>query len=187
MDEKMYAGTMPVLALRGLAVFPDQTIHFEVGRKKSVLALEEAMKKDQTLLLMPQKDISKDDPEWKDLYSMGTVAKIKQILRGQGETIRVLVTGLYRARIQELTQSEPYLFGVVASIPPTEVMDNLNARALRREAKHPRFVPLCSRGQRRRARKPTRTTSAARWTTPRTSRKTRKRSRSKPRRPRRRT
>ena len=125
---------MPVLALRGLVVFPDQTVHFEVGRVKSVLALEEAMKKDQTLLLMPQRDISKDDPELKDLYAMGTVSKVKQILRGQGETIRVLVTGLYRARLQELTQNEPYLYGIAASVPTTEVMDNLNARALRREA-----------------------------------------------------
>lgn len=134
MDENISIGTMPILALRGLVVFPDQTVHFEVGRVKSVLALEEAMKKDQTLLLMPQKDISKDDPELKDLYAMGTVAKVKQILRGSGETIRVLVTGLYRARIQELTQFEPYLFGVVASVPNTDVMDNLSARALRREA-----------------------------------------------------
>ncbi len=134
MNENISIGTMPILALRGLVVFPEQTVHFEVGRVKSVLALEEAMKKDQTLLLMPQKDISKDDPEVKDLYSMGTVAKVKQILRGSGETIRVLVTGLYRARIQELTQREPYLFGVVASIPATDVMDNLSARALRREA-----------------------------------------------------
>ena len=134
MNENISIGTMPILALRGLVVFPEQTVHFEVGRVKSVLALEEAMKRDQTLLLMPQKDISKDDPELKDLYAMGTVAKVKQILRGTGETIRVLVTGLYRARIQELTQNEPYLFGVVASVPPTELMDNLNARALRREA-----------------------------------------------------
>ena len=134
MNENITRGMMPVLALRGLVVFPDQTVHFEVGRVKSVLALEEAMKKDQTLLLIPQRDIAKDNPEWKDLYNMGTVAKVKQILRGQGETIRVLVSGLYRARIEELTQNEPYLFGTVASVPTTELMDNLNARALRREA-----------------------------------------------------
>ena len=134
MNENISIATMPILALRGLVVFPEQTVHFEVGRVKSVLSLEETMKRDQTLLLIPQKDISKDDPELKDLYAMGTVAKVKQILRGTGETIRVLVTGLYRARIQELTQSEPYLYGVVASVPPTELMDNLNARALRREA-----------------------------------------------------
>ncbi len=134
MNTNITVGTMPILALRGLAVFPDQTVHFEVGRVKSVLALEEAMKKDQTLMLVPQRDISQDDPALVDLYNIGTVAKIKQILRGQGETIRVLVTGICRARIQELTQSVPYLFGVVASIPETEVTDTLRSRALRREA-----------------------------------------------------
>ena len=134
MEEKMYVGTLPILALRGLAVFPDQTIHFEVGRKKSVLALEEAMKKDQTLLLIPQRDISVDDPGEKDLYTIGTVAKIKQILKGQSETIRVLVTGITRARIQELKQNEPFLSGVVASVSETDVVDTLRIRALRREA-----------------------------------------------------
>ena len=134
MNTNITVGTMPILALRGLAVFPDQTVHFEVGRVKSVLALEEAMKKDQTLMLVPQRDISQDDPALSDLYHIGTVAKVKQILRGQGETIRVLVNGICRARIQELTQNEPYLFGVVASIPETEVTDSLRSRALRREA-----------------------------------------------------
>ena len=134
MEEKMYVGTLPILALRGLAVFPDQTIHFEVGRKKSVLALEEAMKKDQTLLLIPQKDISVDDPGEKDLYTIGTIARIKQILRGQSETIRVLVTGICRARIQELKQNEPFLSGAVASVAETDVVDTLRVRALRREA-----------------------------------------------------
>ena len=134
MNTNITVGTMPILALRGLAVFPDQTVHFEVGRVKSVLALEEAMKKDQTLMLVPQRDISQDDPALSDLYHIGTVAKIKQILRGQGETIRVLVSGICRARIQELMQNEPYLFGVVASIPETEVTDSLRSRALRREA-----------------------------------------------------
>ena len=109
MSENITAGILPVLALRGLAVFPDQTVHFEVGRKKSVLALEEAMKQDQTLLLIPQKDITVDDPGLEDLYPIGTVARVKQILRPQGETVRVLVTGLCRARIHEMTKTEPYL------------------------------------------------------------------------------
>ena len=134
MIENITTGNLPVLALRGLAVFPDQTVHFEVGRKKSVLALEEAMKGDQNLLLIPQRDITVDDPGLEDLYSIGTVAKIKQILRPQGETIRVLVTGLCRARIHEMTQNEPYMAGIVASVPETEVADNLRTRALRREA-----------------------------------------------------
>ena len=134
MSETITTGVLPVLALRGLAVFPDQTVHFEVGRKKSVLALEAAMKKDQNILLIPQRDIAVDDPDVGDLFPVGTVAKIKQILRPQGETIRVLVTGLCRARVQEMTQNAPYLSGVVMSVPETELADTLRARALRREA-----------------------------------------------------
>jgi len=134
MSEIITVGTMPILALRGMVVFPEQTVHFEVGRKKSVFALEEAMKRDQTLLLIPQRDISEDDPSLEGLHAMGTVAKVKQVLRAQGETIRVLVTGLYRARIQDLKQEEPYFQGQVVSVPDTELMDNLHAKALRREA-----------------------------------------------------
>ena len=134
MSELITAGNLPILALRGLAVFPDQTVHFEVGRKKSVLALEEAMKNDQNLLLIPQRDITADDPDLDGLYPIGTVAKVKQILKSQGETMRVLVTGICRGRIQELKQASPYLYGMVISIPETEVGDNLRSRALRREA-----------------------------------------------------
>ena len=102
MTETLYAGKMPILALRGLAVFPEQTVHFDVGRRKSVLALEEAMKQDQTLLLIPQKDLMTDDPKLSDLYAIGTVAKVKQILKTQGENLRVLVTGISRGRITEM-------------------------------------------------------------------------------------
>lgn len=134
MSEKIMIGTMPILALRGLAVFPEQTVHFEVGRPKSIMALDEAMKKDQILMLIPQRDMTKDDPSLSDLFPMGTVCKVKQILRGQGDSIRVLVGGLYRARIQELTQAEPYLYGVVSAVSETELGDTLQAKALRREA-----------------------------------------------------
>ena len=99
MSETMYAGKMPILALLGLAVFPDQTIHFDVGRPKSVRALEAAMKQNQTLLLIPQKEILVDDPKLVDLYSIGTVAKVKQVLKTQGENLRVLVTGVCRGKI----------------------------------------------------------------------------------------
>ena len=134
MSEQIVSGKLPVLALRGLTVFPDQTVHFDVGRKKSILALEEAMKKDQTLLLIPQKDLLDNDPSLDDLYPMGTVAKVKQVLKAQGENLRVLVTGLCRGRIRELYQTEPFLCGFVESVPETEVEDNVRARALRREA-----------------------------------------------------
>ena len=134
MTETIYAGKMPILALRGLAVFPDQTIHFDVGRSKSVKALEAAMKQDQTLLLIPQKDILVDDPKLIDLYSIGTVAKVKQVLKTQGENLRVLVTGLCRGKITEMSQSEPYLAGIVEAVPAPENGDSLRSHALRREA-----------------------------------------------------
>ena len=134
MSEMMYAKTMPVLALRGLAVFPEQTVHFEVGRSKSILALEAAMKQDQTLFLVPQKDLLKDDPKLNDLYAIGTVAKIKQILKSQGESYQVLVNGICRGRITELGQSEPYLAGIVEAVAVPQVTDNSRLQALRREA-----------------------------------------------------
>ena len=134
MSETLYAGKMPILALRGLAVFPDQTIHFDVGRPKSVRALEAAMKQDQTLLLIPQKDLLVDDPKLVDLYSIGTVAKVKQVLKTQGENLRVLVTGICRGKITEMQQSEPYLAGIVEAVPVPETGDNVRSHAMRREA-----------------------------------------------------
>ena len=132
--EKLYAGKLPVLALRGLTVFPDQTVHFDVGRAKSVLALEAAMKADQTLFLVPQKDLLVDDPKLADLYPIGTVAKVKQVLKTQTENLRVLVTGICRGRITELSQSEPYLYGNIEAVAQQKEEDSIRAQALRREA-----------------------------------------------------
>ena len=134
MSENIMSGNMPVLALRGLAVFPNQTTHFDVGREKSVRALESAMKKDQTLLLIPQKNILDEDPGFDALYPIGTVVLVKQILRTQGENLRVLVTGLCRGRITDLTQQTPYLAGMVEKVAEVEATENLRTRALRREA-----------------------------------------------------
>ncbi len=134
MSETMYAGKMPILALRGLAVFPDQTIHFDVGRAKSIRALEAAMKKNQTLLLIPQKDLLVDDPKLVDLYAVGTVAKVKQVLKTQGENLRVLVTGICRGKITELQQSEPFMEGIVEAVPAPETQDSVRSHAMRREA-----------------------------------------------------
>ena len=134
MSDIIVTTKMPVLALRGMTVFPEQTVHFDVGRMKSALALEKAMKQDQTIFLAPQKDISVDDPRLQDLYPIGTVVKVKQILKSQGENIRVLVTGLYRAKITEMSYVEPFLCGTVEKVPEVIVSDTLRLRALRREA-----------------------------------------------------
>ena len=134
MSEQIVSGRLPVLALRGLAVFPGQTVHFDVGRIKSVKALEQAMKQDQVIFLIPQKDILDDDPGLEALYSIGTVAKVKQILKPHGETLRVLVSGLCRGRIAELYQKEPYLEGDISIVPETETIDSPRNHALCREA-----------------------------------------------------
>ena len=126
MKEHMISGKMPVLALRGLVVYPDQTIHFDVGRPKSVMALDEAMKQNQLVFLVPQRNIMDQDPALEDLHTIGVVARVKQVLRTQGENLRVLVTGVCRGRIQDLTQSEPYLWGYIQAVSETELA-NINS------------------------------------------------------------
>ncbi len=134
MSEQFSSGRLPVLALRGLAIFPEQTVHFDVGRVKSAMALEYAMKHDKRLILVPQKSIIDDDPGLSGLFPIGTVVKVKQILKSQNENIRVLVEGIHRARIIELTQNEPYLAGIVEPVISMPVKDSLRAKALCREA-----------------------------------------------------
>lgn len=99
---------IPCLPLRGLTVFPYMVLHFDVGRQKSIAALEEAMVNDQELLLVTQKDAKMDDPGFDDIYHVGTVSKIKQLLKLPGDTIRVLVEGLKRGRIVECISTDPY-------------------------------------------------------------------------------
>lgn len=136
MSDEIYSGRMPVLALRGLAVFPKQSVHFDVGRMKSVKALERAMKEKQYIFLVPQRDIAEDDPDLDGFYAVGTVAKVKQILKPHGDTIRVLVNGLCRARVTDLYQTDPYLEGNVEVIPESETIDSPRNHALCREANH---------------------------------------------------
>ena len=134
MSELAANGILPVLALRGLVIFPEQTIHFDIGRVKSALALEAAMKADQTLLLMPQKNIVDDDPGVNDLFPVGTVVKVKQILKAHHDNVRVLVKGLYRAKITDLIQSSPYLSAQVERMDDISVPNGIKCRALRRDA-----------------------------------------------------
>ena len=124
----------PVLALRGLAVFPKQTVHFDVGRDKSVKALEEAMKRDQKILLSPQFDLEIEDPGYEDLAAIGTVGQIKQVLRAPGENTRVLVEGLFRANLKDLTRTSPYLEGHLEAISEVEPVGSAREKALCRRA-----------------------------------------------------
>ncbi|MDP4093333.1 MAG: endopeptidase La [Bacillota bacterium] len=122
---------LPLLPLRGLTVFPQMILHFDVGRTKSIKALEEAMINNQLIFLVTQKDAKDDNPEQSDIYSIGTISKVKQLLKLPGDTIRVLVEGIGRAEICEFVQSEPFFIVEVAekiynnidnSAPDTEAL-----------------------------------------------------------------
>lgn len=109
--------SLPVLALRGLVIFPNIVLHFDVAREKSMLALNEAMQGDRKLFLVTQRDIQNDDPSTKDLYRVGVVAEVRQIVRAQGESLRVVVEGKYRAKLVDMVQETPFFRGVVTEHP----------------------------------------------------------------------
>ena len=133
-EEIIVSGQMPVLALRGLVVFPRQTVHFDVARPKSVKALEAAMERDQLIFLVPQKSIIDDDPGAEQLWPMGCVAKVKQVLKNSTDVQRVLVSGLYRARITEMNQNDPYLMARVEMVQEKSYTLTPKVRAYMRDA-----------------------------------------------------
>ena len=100
--------TLPLLPLRGLTVFPYMILTFDVGREKSIRALDDAMLNNQMIFLVTQKDAKNDSPGEEDVYRVGTVSKVKQLLRLPGDTIRVLVEGISRAEISDFLQIEPF-------------------------------------------------------------------------------
>lgn len=100
--------SMPLIPLRGLSVFPYMVLHFDVGREKSIKALEEAMIYDQKIFLTTQRDIDVDLPSTEDFYEIGTICKIKQMLKLPGDAIRVLVEGVSRGKVEGIIFEEPY-------------------------------------------------------------------------------
>lgn len=114
---------MPLIPLRGLSIFPYMVLHFDVGRDRSIKALEEAMIKDQKIFLTTQMDIDVDLPEEGDFYEIGTICKIKQMLKLPGDAIRVLVEGLSRAKIAEVLHDEPYFKASIQVFDEEDVKD----------------------------------------------------------------
>ena len=100
---------LPALALRGTTILPDMIVHFDVSRKKSIKAVEAAMLHEQEIFLITQKDPEIQDPGASDLYKMGTVAYIKQVVKLPHDLLRVLVEGRERAALLSFVQEEPYL------------------------------------------------------------------------------
>ena len=109
--------TLPAIALRGLTVFPNVLIHFDVGRAASIKAMEAAMAAGEPVFLVGQKDMTVERPERDDLYTVGTLSNVRQILRMPGDNVRVMVEGISRARLRDVTQREPYLMAEIEAIP----------------------------------------------------------------------
>lgn len=102
-----------MVALRGMTIMPEMVVHFDISRKRSIEAVQEAMAGDQKIFLIAQRDIEVDNPEMKDLYRVGTVATVKQILKLPKQIIRVLVSGEERAVLEHLEVSDPYMRGYI--------------------------------------------------------------------------
>ena len=108
---------LPAIALRGLVVFPNNLVHFEVGREKSVAAVEWAMANNSNVFLVTQKEMDTDTPQQEDLYAYGVVAEIKQVLRVSDELVKVLVEGKYRAKLTGLDTSGKFYLSTVRPAP----------------------------------------------------------------------
>ncbi len=147
MEEFYNYEQLPVLALRGLVAFPGATLHFEVGREKSVKALERAMNADQRIFLAPQKSIATANPGFDDLNPVGVVAHVKQMLRLPGDTVRALVSAEDRAVIDTVLKTEPYLKARVLHLRPQETAATAKTEAALRTAYHQfeEYAELCGR------------------------------------------
>ena len=119
MPRKSTTERLPVLPLRGLMVFPHMVLHFDVGRKRSLAALEQALVEDQRVFLVAQHDAGEEDPNGEDLYEVGTISRVKQVLKLPGDNIRVLVEGMQRGRLVRMVQEESCLLADVAPVRDT--------------------------------------------------------------------
>ena len=125
---------MPALALRGLTVFPNMLLHFDVGREASIKALDECMSSGRPIFLVAQRDMAVEQPALKDLYSVGTISSVKQILRLPGNNVRVMVEGSGRGRLLSLHHCVPYLLAEVEELPEPAFRSTPRTEALIRQA-----------------------------------------------------
>ena len=123
-----------MLPLRGLMVFPHMVLHFDVGREKSIQALERAMADDQRLFLTAQHDVSVDDPTMDDVFHVGTIALIKQAVKLPGGNVRVLVEGISRGVLHAIVEEEPCFIGGIEPVAEQDVEDSIEIQALVRTA-----------------------------------------------------
>ena len=129
--------SLPMVALRGMTIMPEMVVHFDVSREKSIAAIQEAMAGDQKIFLVAQRSIETDDPIQEDVYEVGTVGTIKQIMKLPKHIVRVLVSGETRGILKQLQQDTPYLQAEVEVIDESDlvIQDDLNGEAMARSLK----------------------------------------------------
>lgn len=129
--------SLPMVALRGMTIMPEMVVHFDVSREKSIAAIQEAMEGDQKIFLVAQRSIETDDPTQEDVYEVGTVGTIKQIMKLPKHIVRVLVSGETRGILIQLQQDTPYLRAEIEVIDESDlvIQDDLNGEAMARSLK----------------------------------------------------
>ena len=141
MSDIMYH--LPAVALRGTTILPDMIVHFDVSREKSIQAIEQAMVQDQRILLITQKNPETEEPVQEDLYPIGTIAEIKQLVKLPKNIVRVLVEGIERAQLVSLEENPNYLEAQIAVFEPEEDLDETVKEAMLRSIKE-LFVRYCN-------------------------------------------
>ena len=128
---------LPAIALRGLVIFPGSTVHFDVGREKSINAINEAMSLDRMIYLVPQVDMDIEDPAQADIYDVGVVAEIKQVLKLQDGLVKVMVDAKYRAKTIDVEKNNKFISAIVKQFPVNKIRSGRenNAEALIRSIK----------------------------------------------------
>ena len=129
--------SLPMVALRGMVIMPGMVVHFDVSREKSVAAIQEAMVEEQKIFLTAQKEIETDNPKQEDVFPVGTVGTIKQIIKLPKRIVRVLVAGESRGILNSMEYEEPYLRAMVDVVDDSDITvpEDLNGEALIRGLK----------------------------------------------------
>lgn len=138
--------SLPMVALRGMTIMPEMVVHFDVSRERSIAAIQEAMVEEQKIFLTAQKSIETEDPGQDDVYEVGTVGTIKQLIKLPKHIVRVLVSGETRGILRRIEQKDPYLRAEVEVIDESglEIPDDLNSQAMERGLKD-MFVDYASK------------------------------------------
>lgn len=129
--------SMPMVPLRGMTILPEMVVHFDVSRQRSIAAVQEAMAEGQEIFLVTQRSIDTEDPDAEDVFEIGTVAQVRQIIRLPKQILRVLVAGEHRGRLQEIEYKDPYMRAKVTVIDEgsDDAEEDISTEAMERSLK----------------------------------------------------